>query len=219
MEKHGPLHAQRFDILNKLKPLVKTGDLIYRRGDARGPLNLPFSSLVCRLTDSYFSHASMLFWVGDDIHVFEINEHGTMQLRLIDWIDCCVTSDLLISRLKNSEDKIPQIEAEIYSILKADPDYDYSFSDPSKFYCTESVNHIAELVNIPITKPELLKDIIPWWTKPIFWVGNLFFKLFTGKSLPYNVPFYYIGNEKRGMLASKNTDIIYDHTGIMQKVN
>ncbi len=219
MQKCGVLYKHRFDIVNKLKQIVKTGDLIYRRGDARGPLNLPFSALVCRLTKSKFSHASMLFWVGDEIHVLEICENGTMQLRLIDWLDFCVTEDLIVARLKNSEDKIPQMKSEIYSILKHDPDYDYNFLETSKFYCTESVNHIAELVGIPIMKPELLKDIIPWWAKPGFWLGNLFFKLFTGKSLPYNVPLYYIGNETKGMLASKNTDIIYDHTGVMQKVN
>ena len=210
MQSYGPLHAKRFDILNDLKQIpIQTGDIIYRQGDARGPLNLPFSKLVAHLTKSKFSHASMIFIRDETVFILEVNDNGVGQYRFIDWIDDCMTEDLVISRLKNVDGKLDQIQEQIDIILAKDPDYDYHFTDPDKFYCTESVNCIAEYVGLPICKPEPLNDIISWWQKPIFWVGNFFFKLLTGKGIPYDISFYYIGNEKRGMMASPNLDIIY----------
>lgn len=210
MQSYGPLHAKRFEILNDLKSIpVQTGDILYRQGDAKGPLHLPFSKLVAHLTKSKFSHASMIFIRDEVIYVLEVNDNGCMQYRFIDWLDDCMTENLIVSRLKNVDGKLDRIQQQIDIILANDPDYDYHFTDPDKFYCTESVNCIAEYVGLPICKPEYLNDIISWWQKPLFWIGNFFFKLFTGKGIPYDILFYYIGNEKRGMMASPNLDIIY----------
>jgi len=207
----GPLHERRFEILNELKAIpVQTGDIFYRQGDARGPLDLPFSALVCALTNSKFSHAAMLYIYHGEYFLLDINENGTQQLRFIDWVDSCVTKDLQVVRLKNlTNEKLAQIEVEIKNILEEDPDYDYSFVDPNKYYCTESVNYIAEKVGLPICKPEPIKKIIPWWAYPGFWLCNKIFKFLTGKGLPLHVDFYYIGNEKKGMMASETTEVIY----------
>lgn len=212
MQNYGPLHDHRFEILKDLMAIpIQTGDIIYRHGDARGPLNLPFSKLVSRLTKSRFSHASMIIMQHGEPFVLEVGENGTMQFRLIDWVDDTVTDELMVSRLNDLTPEILfKIEEEIKTILKNDPDYDYTFTDPDKFYCTESVNFIAERVGRPICKPELIKDIVPKRVWPIFKVINFFFKIVARKSIPFDIPFYYVGNKERGMMSSKALTIIYD---------
>lgn len=211
MQNYGPLHDKRFEIVEALKAIpLQTGDILYRQGDARGPLNLPFSKLITHLTKSKYSHAAMVIMEGDEPFVLEVGENGTLELRLIDWMDQSVTNDLMASRINGlTPEAIKEIEKEMRIILKNDPDYDYTFLDPNKFYCTESVNYVAEKVGYPIFKPELIKDVIPPFALILFKIGNWFFKIFSGHSIPFEIPFYYIGNEKRGMMASKALTIIY----------
>lgn len=209
--KYNPLHSRRFDILADLKRIpVQTGDIFYRRGDARGPLGLPFSTMVCHLTCSKFSHAAMLFMQNGEPFMLDINETGTQQLRFIDWVDSCITTDMRVVRLKGiTPEKIQIIDQKIKEILDADPDYDYTFDSPDKFYCTESVNYLAESVGLPICEPELVKHIIPWWVYPIFWLGSKIYKVISGAGIPLDRKYYYIGNERRGMMASTATEVIY----------
>lgn len=213
MQTYGPLHAKRFEIVEALKSIpLQTGDILYRQGDARGPLNLPFSKLVTHLTKSKYSHASMVIMEGTEPFVLEIGENGTLELRLIDWLDQSVTSDLMVSRIKGlTPEAIKEIEKEMRIILEADADYDYTFLEEDKFYCTESVNYIAEKVGYPIFEPELIEDVVSPFSLKLFKTGNFFFKLCSGYCIPFDKKFYYIGNEKRGMMSSKALSIIYSH--------
>ena len=171
----GPLHQRRFEIVEQLKYLpIKTGDIFYRASNAKGPLGLPFSRIVARLTKSKYSHAAMALMEDGVPYVLEINDRGTLKYRLIDWIDTCYTNELSIYRLKNLTEEIKDdIETEMRKVLKDDTDYDFTFSDDKKYYCTEVVAVIYNKIGIELIKPELIKDVVSKWSYFLLKVGNL----------------------------------------------
>lgn len=210
----GPLHENRHQICNRISGFLKTGDILYRASNAKGPYGLPFSRLLGRITDSHYSHAAIALIEPDGPYVLEINDQGTLKYRLIDWLDTCYTNHLAIYRLKKIDDLLrSRIEVEIRTILKEDPDYDFTFSDPNKFYCTESVAVIYNRVDILLIEPETIKEIV---SSPItYWLlktGNWIFGLVSDAALNFNEKMYYVGNEQKGLMSSDKTYCIYEHS-------
>lgn len=206
----GPLHNQRFRIERQLRDLpIQTGDIFYRASDAKGPLGLPFSRLVARVTKSPYSHAAIALVENGEINMLEVNDAGTLKCRLIDWLDTCYTDEFSVFRLKDSTpETVAALEREIKQVLINDPDYDFSFSDEYKFYCTESVATIYKNIGQPLVNPEYLRKIVaPWLYRLVCW-GNKLMGCFSC-TLPLNVPLYYVGNQQRGMMSSLKTEEIF----------
>jgi hypothetical protein len=204
--KPGPLYRHRFEIVDQIKKNMRSGDILYRYSDARGPLGLPFCRIVCRITQSKYSHAAILFVENDEPYVLEVNDEGTLRYRLIDWIDTCYLNRFSVYRLKDlDEDKEKSLLKSIYGFLEEDPDYDFTFEDLNKFYCTESVIEIYKrALNIVLDEGKTLKELMPFWRYCLFCVGVKLFKLF-GTSMPTDKKLYFVGNEKIGMMSSPYT--------------
>ena len=207
----GPLHQRRFEIVEQLKYLpIKTGDIFYRASNAKGPLGLPFSRIVARLTKSRYSHAAMALVEDEDVYVLEINDRGTLKYRLIDWIDTCYTGELSIYRLKSLTEEIKDdIEVEMRKVLNRDPDYDFTFSDDKKYYCTEVVASIYNKIGIELVEPERIKDVLSKWKYFLLSVGNLIISSISDCKLPLDNKLYYIGNENQGLMSSDKTKLVY----------
>ena len=207
----GPLHQRRFEIVEQLKYLpIKTGDIFYRASNAKGPLGLPFSRIVARLTKSRYSHAAMALVEDEDVYVLEINDRGTLKYRLIDWIDTCYTGELSVYRLKSLTEEIKDdIEVEMRKVLNRDPDYDFTFSDDKKYYCTEVVASIYNKIGIELVEPERIKDVLSKWKYFLLSVGNLIISSISDCKLPLDNKLYYIGNENQGLMSSDKTKLVY----------
>lgn len=212
MFKHGPLYAKRKEIIQELKSLgIRTGDILYRYSNAKGPFGLPFSKLVAYFTKSKYSHASVALVEEKEIYILEVNDRGTIKYRLIDWLDTCYNGHLAVYRLKDltryQEDKLRYV---IEKFLERDPDYDFTFSHKEKFYCTESVVHIYKAaLNIQITNGNKIKEVVPWWFYIPLKTGSKIFSFF-GTSLPFEERLFFVGNEKMGMLSSTKTYRIFE---------
>ena len=163
--KFGPLYNRRFAIVDTIKRDMRSGDILYRYSDAKGPLNLPFTKIVSNITKSEYSHAAILFVENEEPHVLEINDQGTLRYRLLDWIDTCYGDNFSVYRLKDLDDeKEAKLHDVIQKILEEDPDYDFTFSDPDKFYCTESVIVIYEkALSVKLDIGYYIKELVPWW--------------------------------------------------------
>lgn len=207
--KHGPLYPKRFSIVDIIKQNMKSGDILYRYSDAKGPLNLPFTRIVANITKSEYSHAAILFIENNEPHVLEINDQGTLKYRLLDWIDTCYGNNFSVYRLKDLDaEKESKILCEINSILEKDPDYDFTFSDPNKFYCTESIITIYQnALGIKLDQGYYIKELVSWHNYIIMRIGSWFFS-FLGASLPFNEKLYFVGNEQKGMMSSKFTRLV-----------
>lgn len=100
--KPGPLYNKRFAIVETIKRDMRSGDILYRYSDAKGPLGLPFTRIVANVTKSEYSHAAILFIENGEPHVLEINDQGTLRYRLLDWIDTCYGDNFSVYRLHES---------------------------------------------------------------------------------------------------------------------
>lgn len=209
--KFGPLHENRYKITEHLRHIpLQTGDILYRFSDAKGPFGLPFGKLVGRLTKSVYSHAAIVYLDKSEIYVLEVNDQGTLKFRMVDWLDACATKEFSVYRLKEFNfDLIDKIGDEICKIWKEDPDYDFTFSDSNKFYCTESVAAIYQNVGIQLVEPQYIKEIVPFFKYWLLAAGSWFVSLFSDCKLPLNVKCYYVGNETQGLMSSEKTELIF----------
>ena len=215
--KQGPLHKFRFEILDKMSSIgLKNGDILYRTSDARGPLGLPFSKLVCSLTKSKYSHAAVVLILDSgEIEVLEINDQGTLRYRFIDWLDTAITPNMAIYRLKDiDDDKEKKLKIEIQRFLDEDPEYDFTFSDPNKFYCTETVIEIYKrALDIQLVEGSYIKDVVSFPMYCTLRLGSLLFSIFKTK-LCFDQKLYFPGDDKKGMISSNYTYKVFEMNAI-----
>jgi hypothetical protein len=188
---------------------LQTGDILFRKSDAKGPYGLPFMSLVQSLTKSKYTHAALVVWVDMGIRVpfvLEITDVGTMFYRLIDWLIFCIDGDLAVYRLNRplSEDEDLKLKAAMNTCLLNDADYDYTFEDEKKYYCVENVVEMYRSAGIELCQPKLIKDIVGPKKWPLIVAGNwAYSKLTKGSaSLPMDKGMYFVGNETNGGLMA-----------------
>ena len=207
--KPGPLYQERFAIVNQIKQDMKSGDILYRYSDAKGPFGLPFTKMVAAATKSEYSHSAMLFVENGEPHVLEVNDQGTLRYRLLDWIDTCYGTTFSVYRLKDIDNqKEERLLQEIYKFLNQDPDYDLTFSSDDKFYCTESVIEIYKrALDIQLDPGYYIKDVVAPWKYYLLRIGSKLFSMF-GTSLPFDKKLYFVGNEQKGMMSSPLTRLV-----------
>lgn len=205
----GPLYNKRFSIVNQIKSDMRSGDILYRYSAATGPFSLPFCPLVAHITKSEYSHSALLLIENGEPYVLEVNDEGTLKYRLLDWIDTCYGLTFSVYRLKDLDaQKETKLLTQINLFLDEDPDYDLTFSDPDKFYCTETVVVIYEkALGIKLDPGYLIKDLVPWWSYLFIKSGSFVFSFF-GASLPFDTKLFFVGNTQRGMMSSEYTRLV-----------
>lgn len=183
---------------------IMTGDVLYRKSNALGPFKIPFSKLVATLTNSLYSHASIVLKEkGSIAYVLEISEGGVTKLPLERWECLCVENMYSVYRMKENVNR-EIIEAEIHRIFDKNPEYNFTFDDPSKLYCTESVAKVYENAGyLNVFNPKKISEVVPFWKLLIIRPVNWIVKLLTGKGLSFKKPLYFVGNEEQGMISSR----------------
>jgi len=128
-----------------------------------------------------------------------------------EWVDACTRKHILVYRLIDEPANFQEnITKEIVKFLEDDPLYDFTFNNPDKFYCTESIVHIYQQIGVEITEGYLAKEIMPFWAYYPFVVINWLVGIFTGASIPLDTKGYFVGNEKRGILASDKIKMVLE---------
>ena len=216
MFKPGPLYEKRKEIMAQLKSVpLQTGDIFYNGSNVRGPLGIPFGKLIQLFTKSKYSHATMTLVENDEYYAIDVSDYGARKLRMIDWFDNWYVQDFCVFRFINlkPEDQY-KFEKSIYKFLEEDPDYDFNFTNPNAYYCTESVKRICGEVGYDLGGAYLVKEIVPKWFYPILLTGSLITKIVSNASLPTNIPISIVGNETKGMMASPLTKKILVYDGV-----
>lgn len=203
--------VKKHELVHKLKSFVQTGDVLFKLSNAKGPLGIPFSWLVAKLSKSKYSHAAIAIVENDEIFVVDIGQDGTILYRMIDWLDYCINDDFSIYRYNQpTPELIGKIREQIFEFLDKDPDYDFTFSSPDKFYCVESVVYIYEQVGIKLIEPQLLADIVGYWLAEVIKPFNYLVKTIFKEGFDFNVPVYYVGNENKGLMSSDKLTFIFN---------
>jgi len=207
--------AARREVIAELRPILQTGDILVRQSKTSGPLGMPFSTLVSSLTESRWSHSSIVYLKDGLPYVLEVTDRGVVELRLIDWLDYCFEQRFLVLRHADMTLAIAvKLRAEVDRYLEEDFEYDFSFNDMSRVYCVGSVCRIYEQVGLPLMTPLKPKEAIPsWWRYRLFTVLNALAVLLVGKGFDLEEALYFVGNEKKGVLACSKLQCVYERQG------
>jgi hypothetical protein len=182
-------------------PNIRTGDILVRAGNAKGPFGLPFSKLVQICTKSKYSHASIAFLEFGSVYLLETNENGTSRSTLKDWIEGSTDGHYAVYRSYQINQK--KVKEEIYKKIKERPLYDYRFNDDNKYYCVELVVDILKKSEVEIAPPKLPREVLPWWAYYfLFYPINYIIGKLTNQCFPTDIPLYFVGNEKSGLISS-----------------
>lgn len=208
----------RKEVVDHLKGVgLKSGDILFRASEAYGPFGIPFSYLVEKFTNSKWTHMSLVRMRDDKPYVFEITDRGTLEYRLIDWLDYCKDQDFSIYRLKNDNPLIIQkLEAEIDKILEEDPDYDFNFKqDDDRFYCVEGATEVYRRVGIQLIEPSAMDEIIDGWKLYLIKYGSKAIRYLTGAGFDFDSKFYFVGNEHQGVMSSPLITPVLRHNPLL----
>lgn len=209
MDRPGPLHRVRHLINRQLQDLpVLTGDIFVRLGDSRF-CGIPFEKLVARATHSEFSHASVAIRLCGEVFLLEVNEWGTLLLRCVDWLDYVAVENFAVYRYPLTGEQRERLRQEILACAQDDADYDFTFSDPWKFYCTESVAHVYARIGLELGRPRLIRDVLPKWAYALLVPLNGLVSLLTSAGLPLQQPLHFVGNSREGILSTPRLREIY----------
>lgn len=204
--------SERFQLDQEIKAVgIQTGDIFFRRTDSRGPGGLPFSAIVAHVTNSEYDHASIAIVENNEIYLVEVNDRGTLKYRLLDWLDYCVEKKVEVhTYTRRTTEFTTNIELEINKFLALDPEYDFTYGDPAKFYCTESVATIYEKCGIRLMEPKLPSEVFPSkWSYYLFVALNWLSKKLAKAGFDLDKRFYFVGNKKAGLAASPMLKQIY----------
>ena len=206
-----PYHGRRFDIRAGLEKLpLMDGDVFFRSSRAKGPLGLPFSRLVAFFSGSPFTHSAIVINRCDGPCVVEVNSSGTVEYRLVDWLDTLVDRHFCVYRLKSWTPAIAaKLAAATDDVVQADPDYDFNFDDPSRTYCTRCVCGIYEAAGVKLMEPQPMREILPPVKYAFLRFGNAAYKRLTGCGMDLDRTFYWVGDERSGMMSSPLIERIY----------
>lgn len=217
---------ERFAKNELVKSLGQTGDILFRCSDGRGPLGIPFMKWVAKYTQSHYTHAAILTIRDGLPWVLEITDTGTFLYRFIDWMTFVPGGDFSLYRMSqplSALEKLTLNQAIDWWLAK-DASYDTGFDDENKVYCTENVCAIYAAIGVTLQRPMTIKDIVksyidenvkgPKWylhARLVLLVEMLKFGNYVCKKLskgeygiPLDTPLYFVGNERRGMLACKS---------------
>jgi len=146
-------HSAAHTVCSKLNPLIREGDLIFRKGHFR-VLNdtINFSNLSARWCDSQFSHVGLVYErCGDSFVIVDSGSHGIERKFLIDWL-IEGPENVVVKRLRHDlEQHIPRVLAVASELVELDSLHDDRYLDrDDRFYCTEVIDHSFRKAGIPL---------------------------------------------------------------------
>jgi hypothetical protein len=181
-------------IEREVAALAKTGDVIFRYGDAKHyeavigkdglisfGVGLRFSKIVCVLTAPFspYSHAAVLDRRSGRLMVWDMSDEGLREFTFRSWMrethgGGAIEIRRLVPELAHMAvpvvEKIDEIEE------KWDPEYDKRFiRGDKKFYCLEILQYVFDLLGIPTSELVDLRKLPGWkWVYGVIaWKGKI----------------------------------------------
>lgn len=205
----------RWTVYDKFSSVAKTGDILFRRSDARGAFGLPFMRFVSSATNARYTHAAICYRDRGVLRVVEISDCGCVEYRFLDWYTYCLGNEFAAYRLRDTKDWTEQaLMQQIQVMLDEDGDYDFNFNDPKKVYCTEAIAQVYAKAGFELCKPLLMKEIVGRGWYAVIRPLNALFGLLTGgkQKLPTSTALYFVGSENgRGLAGSPLLYKVYEN--------
>jgi hypothetical protein len=189
------------------KAVLKDGDIVFRRGDAKllhG--HFPFSRFLCGVSNSRFSHTGIVAIENGEPVVYDTTKAGVRRQPVFVW----VLDNVGPFGVKRVRPEYQQYTAKAIAycrelFVKQVP-FDYSLGiDDQAFYCVEMTEKAYRCSGLPLSEPLRLGDMENIARYPICIV--VFLKL---SNLSLEQPVYFPGNRNHGIWSCPRLVTVYE---------
>ena len=178
---------------------LKTGDILFRRGDARILAGFfPFSRFIANVSGSQYSHIGTLVFEDGEPVVYDTTKASVRRQPLKVWV-LDNTGPFGVKRLKAPyRNRIPKVVEYLNSVYQKQVPFDYELStDDRELYCVEMAEKAFRHAGLTLSEPILLADMERINEFPLCVMG---FTTFTSLKLDQQV--FFPGNERHGIWSS-----------------
>jgi len=189
------------------KKVLKPGDVLFRRGDARilGGL-FPFSRFIANVSGSKYSHVGTLVVEDGEWVVYDTTKAGVRRQPFKVWVLDTVGA-FGVKRLKPEyRNRIPKVIEYLHQVYEKQVPFDYELSvDDRELYCVEMAEKAFRYAGLLLSEPVLLADMENINQFPLCVLG--FTNLTT---LKLDQAVYFPGNERHGIWSSPLLEVVYE---------
>ena len=192
------------------RKVLKSGDILFRRGDARilGGL-FPFSRFIAKISGSDYSHIGTLVFEDGEPIVYDTTKASVRRQPLKIWILDNVGA-FGVKRLKPELQRhIPKVVEYLHDVYKRQVPFDYELSlDDRELYCVEMAEKAFRHAGLTLSEPVVLADMENVHQHPIAVLGFT-----TLTSLKLDQAVFFPGNERHGIWSSPLLETVYPPPG------
>lgn len=189
------------------KKVLKTGDVLFRRGDARilGGF-FPFSRFIANVSGSKYSHMGTLVIEDGELYVYDTTKASVRRQPFKVWVLDTVGA-FGVKRLKPEyRGRIPKVLEYLQSVYEKQVPFDYELSvDDRELYCVEMAEKAFRHAGLVLSEPILLADMENINQFPLCVLG---FTSLTTLKLDQAV--FFPGNERHGIWSSPLLEVVYE---------
>lgn len=188
------------------RKVLKNGDILFRRGDARilGGM-FPFSRFIANISGSKFSHIGTVVIEDGEPIVYDTTKASVRRQPLKVWV-LDNTGPFAVKRLKPEfRDRIPKVVEYLHTVYQKQVPFDYDLStDDRELYCVEMAEKAFRHSGLVLSEPILLADMENINQFPLCVLG---FSSLTTLKLDQAV--YFPGNERHGIWSSPLLETVF----------
>ena len=189
------------------RKVLKPGDILFRRGDARilGGL-FPFSRFIANVSGSPYSHVGTLVIEDGEMVVYDTTKSSVRRQPFKIWVLDTVGA-FGVKRLRPEyRDRIPKVIAYLHKVYVDQVPFDYELSvDDRELYCVEMAEKAFRHAGLVLSEPVLLADMENINQFPLCVLG------FTSlTSLRLDQAVFFPGNERHGIWSSPLLETVFE---------
>jgi Permuted papain-like amidase enzyme, YaeF/YiiX, C92 family len=189
------------------KTVLRDGDILFRRGDAKLLAgHFPFSKFLARVSGSRFSHTGIVAIEEGEPVVYDTTKAGVRRQPFHIWI-LDNAGPFAVKRVRPADQPYTAKAVQYCRDLFARQlpfDYDLSIDDRA-FYCVEMTEKAYRANGLPLSEPVRLGDMENITKYPICVL--VFLKI---SNLSLDQPVYFPGNERHGIWSCPRLMTIYE---------
>jgi hypothetical protein len=197
-------HMGRWDRWGKQG--LKTGDIVFRMGDARLAHGyFKISRFLAKCSNSEFSHTGIVSFEDDGVFVYDTTRTGVARQPFCVWVLDNV-GKFGVKRLKPQyKDSIPKIIAYLHKVYEEQLPFDYDLDEDDKaLYCVEMTEKAYRAAGLKLSDPVRLGDMerATEFTLPLL-VLAFASRYQLNRPLTPDSLVYFPGNERHGIWGAK----------------
>jgi hypothetical protein len=189
------------------RKVLKPGDILFRRGDARilGGI-FPFSRFIANISGSPYSHIGTLVIEDGELMVYDTTKASVRRQPFKVWVLDNVGA-FGVKRLKSQyRNRIPKVVEYLHKVYEQQVPFDYELSvDDRELYCVEMAEKAFRHAGLVLSEPILLADMENINQFPLCVLG------FTNlTSLKLDQAVFFPGNERHGIWSSPLLETVFE---------